>query len=864
MEVLINKYGLLLRWIFVCGSMALYSNAIAQDPLRDGIYTSDLDSLWSKNMYIQHLSSDGKWVTVKEVYDQKEPHFLLINSENDSVVELNNLFSHRFSSDGKWLAYITSNFNFKLLKLEGSLQKTFTDVKSFEFDDASQNIAIRFYEPESSLIVMDLEDFAETKFDKVSDYKWRPYQSEILIYKNKDNFGEVLLYNCKSGLDKVLMKGENSQFPFIKYSSNGNAVVLLEQQNDYFSVKHYSFKSDKTTILNDVSLGLPGFSISGRDIMVSDNGAQVFFFREDKTNQNSEKEGLNVWKTSDPWIYPWMQKYQNNELKYFLTFWDVSSGKLTEITDNNTPTYQLNPNHCHGLVSDKAKYEPQYKQFQDVDVYLKDYKSGEKKLIISKQYNEQGFISISPKGRYIAYFRKGHWWCFDSKNSMTINLTNDLNISFKNEYLTGAADLAPHGSPGWSEDEKHILLYDEFDVWLVDSNGRKKQKITAGRESGKTYRISRDAQRNEPEYLKLLQSQSGIGYNLTNGLLLELKNSQFKTGYALWNERSGFKEIYYDDYISESVLLNNDKIIFARSWFDTPPAIYSLKLGANKVNKLYQSNPELLNYDFGKAEFFKYSISETDSLQGLLFYPAHFKFDKKYPMIVKPYERVIAFDVGFDSPSDYKFGGFSLLRFLTNDYFVFIPTIRYEMQKPGGSAVNSVMSAIDHIIENYPVDKDRIGLIGHSFGGYQTAFTVTQTDRFAAAVAGAAVTDLVNFYHDVSWDWHMDQMWRIENQQYRMGGSYYNMKKEYSNNSAMQFVEQLNTPLLLWTGREDNNVNWTQSLNMFMAMKRLCKEGELILFEEEPHYLIKKQNQKNLSVSILNWFDKYLKKEWSN
>ena len=96
-----------------------------------------------------------------------------------------------------------------------------------------------------------------------------------------------------------------------------------------------------------------------------------------------------------------------------------------------------------------------------------------------------------------------------------------------------------------------------------------------------------------------------------------------------------------------------------------------------------------------------------------------------------------------------------------------------------------------------------------------------------------------------------------------MGDSYYKLKEAYKNNSPLSHIEQLETPLLLWTGKEDYNVNWTQSVSMFMAMKRLNKGGKLLLFDNETHYLINPDNQEALSLETFEWFEYYLKKEWS-
>src|SRR5690606_6954276 len=112
--------------------------------------------------------------------------------------------------------------------------------------------------------------------------------------------------------------------------------------------------------------------------------------------------------------------------------------------------------------------------------------------------------------------------------------------------------------------------------------------------------------------------------------------------------------------------------------------------------------------------------------------------------------------------------------------------------------------------------------------------------------------------HSVGWNWNMPEIWRYENQQWRMGDSYYNIKEAYLRNSPLHQVENVKTPLLLWTGKEDYQIIWTQSIEMFIALKRLNKPSKLLIFENDGHVLFDKVNQRKLSKEIKNWFDSYL------
>lgn len=150
------------------------------------------------------------------------------------------------------------------------------------------------------------------------------------------------------------------------------------------------------------------------------------------------------------------------------------------------------------------------------------------------------------------------------------------------------------------------------------------------------------------------------------------------------------------------------------------------------------------------------------------------------------------------------------------------------------------------------------GLIGHSFGGYETDFIVTQTDLFAAAVAGSAATDLSSFYVTIGASGRPD-LWRFEHQQWRMGKSLFEDREGYDKNSPIVHAKNITTPLLTWTGGDDKQVNWNQSTEFFVALHRLQKKHIMLLYPKEGHAISNSKNQKDLQMRIHDWFDYHLK-----
>ena len=154
-----------------------------------------------------------------------------------------------------------------------------------------------------------------------------------------------------------------------------------------------------------------------------------------------------------------------------------------------------------------------------------------------------------------------------------------------------------------------------------------------------------------------------------------------------------------------------------------------------------------------------------------------------------------------------------------------------------------------------------MGLIGHSFGGYEANYIATQTDLFATVVSGAGVVDLPSFYLNMNWRTGLPDMWRMEFHQWRMGCSLFEDRNAYALNSPLQFVESIKSPLLLWSGKNDLHVDWQQNVMFYLAMRRLKKPATLLLYPNEYHALEELPNRADLRQRMEEWFTHYLKDE---
>ncbi len=250
-----------------------------------------------------------------------------------------------------------------------------------------------------------------------------------------------------------------------------------------------------------------------------------------------------------------------------------------------------------------------------------------------------------------------------------------------------------------------------------------------------------------------------------------------------------------------------------------------------------------------------YQSAKGDKLQAALFLPANYEKGKNYPTIVYIYEKLSQSLNRYFTPYA---NGFNKSFYTSNGYAVLMPDIVYKVNDPGMSAVWCVVPALEAAIATGVVDRAKAGLQGHSWGGYQTAFLVTQTEAFAAAVAGAPLTNMISMYSSIYWNTGSANQPIFESSQGRFSGGYWENLDAYTRNSPVFFAPKVTTPLIILHNDQDGAVTWNQGIEYFNTLRRLKKPVVMLEYVGENHGLQKAANQKDYTVRMKEFFDHYL------
>lgn len=546
-----------------------------------------------------------------------------------------------------------------------------------------------------------------------------------------------------------------------------------------------------------------------------------------------------------------MQQVQEPRDKNFsyLCVYHVDDKKFLRLADDEVRRVTAAPKHLWAIGLDNEKYELmgnlEGRRYQDV--YVFDLKTGEKKLALEKC---RWYFGPSPDGTHFLYYADGHYHTYEMATGKTYNITKDVPTSFINEE-SDVNIIDPPIYPfyfGWVKDGVSVLLYDNWDVWNIPVHGGQGTNMTLnGKEEGIRYQ----------RRFRLDREEKGI----------DLDKPLYISTYGEWTKKGGIARVEKDKPGAEMLLWDDalfslikaeeaDVYLYSRQTHKDFPDYYVTNPSLQKGRRLTEANPQQKNFYWSDGTMLlDYESEKGDKLQAALFLPANYEKGKKYPTIIYIYEELSQWLNRYFTPSA---RGFNKSVYTSRGYAVLMPDIVYKINDPGMSSVWCVLPALEAAIETGVVDKDRVGIHGHSWGGYQTAFLITQTDAFRAAVAGAPLTNMISMYSSIYWNTGSANQPIFESSQGRFKGGYWENIEAYTQNSPVYHAQNVNTPLLLLHNDKDGAVDWNQGIEYFNTLRRLEKPVVMLQYKGENHGLRKPANQKDYTVRMREFFDHHL------
>jgi dipeptidyl aminopeptidase/acylaminoacyl peptidase len=657
-------------------------------------------------------------------------------------------------------------------------------------------------------------------------------------------------------------KGDYRDFTF----DRSGAQVAFTSDRDDFDSKSPRFTLYYASLKDAKPVTVAGAGTLGADLLVADYGRVAFSRsgtalefgiappRPDTVPHDSlyDKAIFDLWSWKDADLIP-QQKASaaRDRNKTYLSVYQLRTKQLVKLTDDSVPNATVSSDGLVAMETSDVPYAIASMWGEGGnDVYAVDATTGKRTLVVKDLQGQRA--SLSPSGKFMTYMKSGHWFSYDIAKGRTADLTGPLNGNRFDDELDDHPDIAPsYGLGGWTTGDGSVLLYDRYDIWQADPTGARPPVMltdSAGRRGHVRYRVV-DLDRDDP----FLDPREPA--------LVSTFDEDTKAAGFAWvrlGARQAPQQIVTADVDYGPPLLakHAKQIVVTRGTFEDFPDLYTGPDLAH-LSRISDANPQQSAFNWGTAELVHWLSADGIPLEGILYKPENFDPSKKYPMITYYYERLSDNFHRYVPP-----GGRNIINpthYVSNGYLIFEPDIPYEVGYPGPSAMKAIVTGVESLLTRPYVDRAALGLQGHSWGGYQTAYLITQTHMFRAAMAGAPVADMFSAYGGIRWASGLNRSFQYEHTQSRIGGSIWEQPLRYIENSPLFWVDRIQTPLLMMHNDGDGAVPWYQGIEMYVALRRMGKEVYLLDYNGDEHNPTKRANQMDIAMRMQQFFDYHLR-----
>ena len=791
----------------------------------------------------------------------------------------------------------------ELLNLMTGEKSSIPNAGSWKFSATSRWIAVRFNRPQpaaaanatttpavpastgADLILRDLTTGADHAIGNVDQYDFDD-DGKLLAYTVDavEKLGNgVYVLDPATGTTRALNTGA-ATYDGLAWSAEGTNLAALrgekskdmkQRENSLLAWTSLGGGAGKTLVFdprNDASFPKSMVVSEYTTPRWSPDGSRLFIGIKEQEPEisasDSIKANVDIWHYKDviPQAVQIVQIAQTRRATYPAAV-SVGTGKFVRLGDELMRTVTNAANNAIGVGRSDTAYRGEIAWGTNrADFYRVDLNTGARTPIekgLSRTYG------TSPDSKWFLYLKNKQVIAhnLETGKAVTLDASSIPGKSYVDEDDDHAYEKPIWGLGGWTRDGKSVLLYDKFDVWQAPLDGGKPTNLTqgVGRSQQIQFRVTRFGAGGGGR-----GGRGGGGGAAADSDGVDLSMPVTLSAYGDRTKKSGYWKVTAGQaptpiiWVDKSIggvakAANADRLIYTEQDFDEFPDYWATTSAFASPKKVTDANPLLKEYAWSpKKVLVDYTTSKGHKLQGTLMLPAGYEPGKRYPMLVEFYEIMSNTHHNFSIP------GYSnspqLSTYASNGYLVFQPDIVYEIGTPGTSAVDCMTSAVKKVIELGYADPKHIGLHGHSWSGYQSSFIVTQTDMFAAVVTGAPPTNLISFYDELYKSAGTPQQGITTVGQVRMGANVtpWNSTKLYEDQSPIFHVNNIKTPFMILQGMEDGAVDYVEGLQFFNAARAAGKQVILLSYPGEAHNLTNRDNQKDFTIRMKQFFDHYL------
>ncbi len=847
------------------------------------------------------LSNDGSWMS-----------YTIAPQEGDAILYVKNLKTKQaFTIDRGTQAQFTENSSFLIAKIKPTFNETrqakiskkkpeempkdsllivdlqsneikkIASVKSFQLAEKNSQTLVYLKDKKadinkegSELVVLTLQNKSERVFTSITQYQIHPYGQSVAAFqtKTKLNPSKLIVASSTDTTFKTLSSNifnasnlvwdeQGKQLAYLVEKDSTHKALQKDLRLAYYTEQadsaKYVFDRTHNVMPNQYTIGGDkklNFSKSGAVLSL---GIQPILPIKDTSLPEFDRVSVDIWNYNDANLQSTQLKSLDASLKSTEAIvFKPATNQFTYLGKINDRQIQLT-NEGDGQfaianIDSNYTIESQWQGYGKRDLYLINVNTSQRHLI--QKGLKSSLVTPSYDGSLIVFYDEisKQFKSFNTATLQTKQIAKDIQFPLYDEDNDVPDDPNAYGVAMWMDNHKSFILYDRYDLWLVDASGlNASQLLTKGRASKTEYR-----------FVKLDDEKKVIGFK--DQILLKSYNEiNKKEGIAILDmgNRSLFTIVEQPMHFTTMVGAKNaNQLIVMQEDEKNAANIFQYTFAQEKQSPsaIATLNPQQNEYNWMQTQLVKWKAYTGKTAEGILYLPEDFDAKKKYPMIVYFYERNNQTLHNYLPPAPTP-SRLNIPFFVSRGYVVFVPDIWYKKGYPGQGAYDYIVSGTRAMVQKGFIDSTRIGLQGQSWGGYQIAYLITKTNLYAAAWAGAPVVNMTSAYGGIRWGAGINRQFQYEKTQSRIGANLWERPDLYIKNSPLFELNKVKTPIVIMSNDADDAVPWYQGIEMFTAMRRLSKPIWMLVYNNEAHNLVERKNRKDIQIREQQFFDHYLK-----
>jgi dienelactone hydrolase len=889
--MMLNARKLFAIMLFIC----LLMNQVFSQSVKPILDTTILGK-WPHIDFTQ-ISNDGNFFiySIKNPVEHNRRLILKAIKYNweKSFVENSSVFGGFFSANNKEYVFIKKD-SLCFIRLGTDKIKYLPGVNSYKIPESKPTtwIAYKLNNDIGKLVLKNLFTGKERSFDNVLDYSFDISGKVLLLKMVTNGITELKWINIASEYKPIVIwSSENADVDNYSFDQNGTqltfTVVDRNRKSTAKSIWNYVDGNQKAVELvsSNLQIKWPNFEIYGTPEF-SQNGRWIFFaVRNNETCKKPNKQ--NILSSVDVWHYKdahlQVEQLRNAEKQVNNQFMAVVPAKGGAITRLDMPNEFIftGPSQVTGdyiVISDQQFVRNiSYWWIHDLkpSFYLLSLKDGSRK-ILKFQSNSLSSFTFSPNGKWLVYWdiEKAAYYAFNTQNGNVNSLTSNLPVKFAKEYIIDVRSFPVEelsGTGFWAPDDRFILLYDNYDIWQIDPSG-----LTPAINITKGYGLKNKIKFrliNRPGTVltkKTLLLTAFDDVNKYNGFYQCNLGSQKDPDSLFMGPYTFFKTESQLPVISFFSLGNTPEkaagspvwIVQRQSAKEAPN--FFITSNFRQFKQLTDLHPQQ-SYNWLTSELINYTQLDSVPCQAVLYKPENFDPNEKYPVIFNYYESFSQRLYEFPYP-DYTNNNINIPWFVSHGYIVVTPDFHFSPANISGKVIgeqvyNSMGALVRYLGQLNYIDKNRLGIQGHSFGGLITSYLATHTSLFAAAAEASGSTDPLSAYLTLigpNGEDNISKQDNIEKRHELYGVTPWERPELYQMNSSVLSADRCAVPLLIMHNKKDGSVQWHQGIELYMALRRLSKPCWLLQYDNGGHS-VWNTDAVDYTIRLTQFFDHYLK-----